>query len=314
MKKLFLTFSIFIISFFQLKAQTSAVELNRLLNNYFEIVRTEPYSLMPDKELYNEKNADILMDLLQGYYNDTLPKIRSKAYYLTYKSTYQSQNQNIRNRGVFNLVQGLKDQESGNVGNVALWLTNFKSDDFNSRSKDSLKAVLHYQKVYLDLILKLVGFVGLDDQKDFIKNNIENETYKTAKVKWAAHLALARMGVEDEINFCVDRVKQLPVNDDVVYELIPDLIYTRQMKAFDYIIKILHSEKKDCYSANPENPQKIMCGYRIMEFLALVIKDYPLETDETGDLIVDDYKEALKTVREWFIEKNGQFELIKNSF
>ncbi len=314
MEKLFLTFSIIIISFFQLKAQTSAVELNRLLTNYFEIVRTEPYSPMPDKELYNEKNADLLMDLLQDYYNDTLPKIRSKAYYLTYKLTYQSQNQNFRNRGVFHLVQGLKDQESGNVGNVALWLTNFESDDFNSRSKDSLKAVLHSQKVYLDLILKLVGFVGLDDQKDFIKSNIVNEIYKPAKVKWAAHLALARLGVEDEINFCVDKVKLLPVNDDVVYELIPDLIYTRQKKAFDYIIKILHSEKKDCFSANPENSQKIMCGYRVMEFLAPVIKDYPLETDETADLIVDDYKEALIIVRGWFIENNGQYELIKNSF
>ena len=85
---------------FHLKAQTSIVELNRLLTNYFEIVRTESYSPMPDKELYNEKNAELLMDLLYDYYNDTLSKIRSKAYYLTYKSTYQSQDQNIRNRGV----------------------------------------------------------------------------------------------------------------------------------------------------------------------------------------------------------------------
>jgi len=299
---------------FHLKAQTSIVELNRLLTNYFEIVRTESYSPMPDKELYNEKNAELLMDLLYDYYNDTLSKIRSKAYYLTYKSTYQSQDQNIRNRGVYNLIQGLKDEDSGNVGNVAKLITNFKSNDFNNRSKDSLKTILHTQKVYSDLILKLVGFAGLDEQKEYIKKNLNNGVYTSNKVKWAAHLTLARLGIEEEIEFCVDLVKKQPVNDDVVYELIPDLIYTRQKQALDFVLTILHSERKDCYSANPENPQKIMCGYRVMEFLGPVIKNFPLEIDNTGDLIVDNYKEALLIVRDWFIKENGTYEIISNTY
>lgn len=312
--------ALYILSFFilgynlQLKAQINNNELNQLLNSYFEIVRTEPYSPMPDKQLYNKKNATQLLDLLNNYYEDTIAKVRAKAYYLTYKSTYQSQNQKIRSSGVFNLVQGLKDEDSGNVGNVAKLITNYKSNDFDNRSKDSLKAVLHTQKVYSDLILKLVGFAGLDDQKEYIKKNLNNGVYTSNKVKWAAHLTLARLGITEEIEFCVDLVKKQPVNDDVVYELIPDLIYTRQKQALDYVLTILHSEKENCYSANPENPQKIMCGYRVMEFLAPVIKNFPLDVDNTGDLIVDNYKEALLIVRDWFIKENDQYEIISNTY
>ncbi|MGE0090741.1 MAG: hypothetical protein AB7S50_14810 [Bacteroidales bacterium] len=288
--------------------------ISEKLGSYMISVRIEQYNPNPDKELLNEKNAEKLLPLLESYYNDSLAKVRLQAYYLTYKTTYRNKDQQLRNVAVYNLVQALKDSDAGNAGNAADWITNFKTADFTSVSKDSLKAILHKPVSNYSKIIQLVAFAGITNEIDFLKESIANGTLKNPKNTWAAHLALARLGVESEIEYCVNKVKKQPVNDDVIYELVPDLIYTRQRKAFDYILTILQSTEKNCYSANPENPQKIECGYRIMEFLAPVIKNYPLETDSTGDLIIDDYENALITLRKWFIENKTTYVIITDTY
>lgn len=286
----------------------------KLLDDYMDIVRKEVYSSSPGKELYSKKNAGELLKLLNKYYSDTLAKVRSKAYYLTYKATYKSNDKELRNVSVFNLVQALKDEDSGNIGSAASWLTNFYSDDFNEASKDSLRIIMHKQSSYLDRIIKLVAFAGLNDQIEYLTKNLRNGNYRSSKVIWATHLALARLGVEEEIDFCVDLVKKQTVNDNVIYELVPDLVYIRHRKAIDYLIEILQDESKNCYSANPENPQRIACGYRVMEYLAPIIKDFPIEVDSTGDIIADDYENALKLTRKWFKEKSDNYIIIDNTF
>lgn len=291
----------------------SQTNVQNELEAYMEQIRTEEYANMPNREMYNEENATELLNLLGAYYTDSVPKVRLKAYYLTYKATKNISGAEKQD-AVLVLVNGLKDKDSGNVGSIASWLTVFKSEDFNEESKAALANILKSQVFYRDEITKLVAFVGLQSEVEFIKSGLSNGTFKTGSEKWAAHLALARLGVEEEIDFCLEMVQSQGVNDDVIYELVPDLIYTRQKKAFDYVIELLQSKAKNCMSGNPEDPRKIMCGYRIMEYLAPVIKDFPLETDSTGDLMVDDYQSALNELRTWFTEKQDSYEIIKNTF
>lgn len=311
-RKITLSFFL-IINSYLLVAQDEA-SVKNLLDDYMNIVRTEDYTSSPVKELYSEKNSAFLLNVLNGFYADTIAKVRSKAYYLTYKAAYKNSNQELRNLAVYNLVQALKDKDSGNVGSVADWLTNFYANDFDEKSRDSLKNILHKQTVYLDKIISLIGFIGITDQNDYLKNNIKNGIYSSHKVIWATHLALARMGDVEEIDFCIDRVKMQVINDDVVYELVPDLIYIRNKDATDYLLSILNDDTKSCYSSNPENQQKITCAYRVMEYLAPIIKDFPIQTDQTGDLMADDYTEALRIVREWFKVHAKDYELIRDVY
>jgi hypothetical protein len=55
-------------------------------------------------------------------------------------------------------------------------------------------------------------------------------------------------------------------------------------------------------AADAEKDARIVCGYRIMEQLAPVIAEYPLQLDEFGDLQTHDYPSALEHVREWFLK------------
>ena len=120
--------------------------------------------------------------------------------------------------------------------------------------------------------------------------------------RWTAQLALARLGDQEALATVLARAKQQPVNDDVVYELLPDLVYTRQKAAIDYLVTIVHSEEKNCQSADPEAEQRILCGYRVLELLAPVIQDFPLTVDASGDLAVRDYPKALEEARRWLKE------------
>jgi len=284
------------------------------LEAYMEQVRTEEYAKTPNKDLFSKRNAPKLLELVKVYYIDSLPKVRLKAYYLTYKAANEITEKEQKDNAVFVLVNALKDTDSGNVGSVVSWLTDYKKGNFNREAKDSLVSILRTQTFYRDEIIKLVAFVGLAHQVEFIKSNLNNGTYTTTKVKWAAHLALARFGIQENIDFCLDAVKKQGVNDDVIYELVPDLIYTRQKKSFDYVIELLHDKAKNCMSGNPEHAGRIMCGYRIMEYLAPVIKDFPLDVDETGDLEVDDYEKALKKLREWFTVHQSDYRIIRNTY
>ena len=56
------------------------------------------------------------------------------------------------------------------------------------------------------------------------------------------------------------------------------------------------------------------CGYRIMEYLAPVIKDFPLKTDASGDVITKDYEHALMQVREWLKNKGEHYVIETNTF
>jgi len=271
-----------------------------VIEQYMSQVREQEYVQMPDRSLFSEANATALLDAVEHYYTDSLPDVRLKAYYFTYKAVKSSADSTLRSRAVKSLVNALQDSNSGNVGSVAVWLTQFSKRDFNSQAKDSLVSALKRVPFYRDEILKLAGFVGLTDQIDFIKGNLIGGLYRTGKEKWAAYLALARMGDDEATAYCLGMVKQQGINDDVVYELVPDLIYTRQKKAVDYVIEILQDTEENCTSGNPEFGGRIMCGYRVMEYLAPVIVDFPLATDDYGDLMTDDYEAALQQLRVWF--------------
>ena len=157
-----------------------------------------------------------------------------------------------------------------------------------------------------DVIL-LAGFLNLSDALYPILD-IKNSKENNDKIlKWTCSLALARMGVTDEIHYVVDRVKTLELNDDVTETLLPDLVYVRKPYAFTYLTEILNSDKKLCTSTNPYNSNHINCAYRALEYITPVIRDFPLKTGPGGDLDTDNYPQALFTAREWFKENKNTY-------
>ena len=286
----------------------SQIHVKQDLDNYMQHSRTAKYTNMPDKRMYSKENAPELLQQVSKYYSDTLANIRSKAYYFTYKAGLNTTKDN-RIVAVNMLSKALKEPDSGNVGDIISWLTEFSADDFSKQAKDTLLNSMKHGRYHKSKIIKLLAFVGLTDQIPYLRKQLNTGNYTQTEIKWAAHLALARMGEENDINYCLNKVKQQGVNDDVIYELIPDLIYTKQRQTIDYVVELLHNEEENCTSGNPEYGGSIMCAYRIMELLAPVIKDFPLKTDSDDELLVDDYEEALTDLRKWFIVHANDYQI-----
>jgi hypothetical protein len=119
------------------------------------------------------------------------------------------------------------------------------------------------------------------------------------KRKWNLALALARMGDEKALNYCLEKVKKAPLDNSIVGYVFPDLLYTRQKAALDYCVEWVYSDEKHCRSANPDSPEAIPCAYRIIELLAPIIVDFPVKVDPAIGLESDNYPETLQLVRDW---------------
>ena len=278
---------------------TVATYLNAIRQNQHP---TTPKQLWQDAEQHNE-----VLSALQPYYTDTLPGVRAQAYFLTKQVGTNSQDPTIRQSAVSQLITGLQDENSGNIGRVHSYLTTFRPADFTAASRQTVADLLSQRPPHFSRLLKLVGSLGMTDQLATLQNLLPE---LSGRDRWAARLALARLGDQDALASVLARVKRYPVNDDVVYELLPDLVYTRQKEAIDYLVTIVQSDEKNCEPADPDASENILCGYRVLELLAPVIRDFPLTVDASGDLAVNDYPKALQQARQWLGE-NIDYQVIE---
>lgn len=275
---------------FQAQGQT------RALDRYMSAVHGGSYEAVPATLLETNQPMD-LFESLVPYQSDTVPRVRARAYYMLKAVGQGSSDASVRRQAVQQLVTGLGDQDSGIVGNAIEALSGFDVADFGQEEKGGIARFLRPDTPHLDQLLMLSGYLQIPQTREAADNIMV--TTVPYRVKWSAHLALARMGEQESIDYLLGKLRSAPVNDDFVYDFVPDLVYTRQPAIYEYLEGIIQSEETNCLSANPDASDRILCGYRVMEYLAPVIVDYPLPIDEFGELMVDDYAAALIEVRDW---------------
>ena len=281
-----------------------------LLKIYFAEIREAKNPSIPAQVLLPE-NAKGVLAALPVYQYDTLVMVRSKVYTMLQQVGGGVKQSTLRQTAVSHLVQGCKDKDSGNAGLSLDYLTTFRKDDFSPASKDSIRNLVSKKTAHFDQVLKLAGFLELTDLKETIRPY--TQAGNAQSIRWAALVSLSRMNDVSAINEVMKRVRKLPMNDDVVYKIFPDLVYTRNAEAIRYMVEAMQSDDKNCLSADAEREEPIPCGYRIMEQLAPVIEGYPLELDESGDIKTKDYTAALKKAREWFI-KHKDYRILRDRF
>ncbi len=298
-KKCLIVFFIFLSAYSVNGQQTKP--LSQLVKETMELRRQGNYwkGLSPFRKFIKDSSAAMIREF-EPYKNDSLENVRSLAYSAIAVSGQKSTDSLTRQIAVNILVGACTDKESALRKNIAGQLKNFRKPDFTPPVKQRLAGLLTMEQTYYRHTVKLIGFLDMKEQIPTLTQMIDSNKIGNRTLIWDFRLTLARLGVEDEINYCVSFVKSAGVNDKVMYNLFPDLAYINKKEAVDYMLDVLMSNSKDCYSPNPDNPVKIMCGYRVMEYLAPLIKNFPLEVDNDGELDIDDYEEGLQICRTWF--------------
>jgi len=280
------------------------------VTNYLEkYAKTKVSDYNQEQIIINNNQLGTLIKKLTPFYKDTISGIRQKAYYLTYKKA--SRSDELHASAISILINGCSDNDGGIIGQNLVYLKTFSLNDFDEKSIEQIKQKLTNHRVphYKDFVL-LAGFVGTG--KDILYQKLLDQNV-SGKVKWYVSLALARMGNAEQITNCLSKVKELPVNEDLLDNVIPDLIYMRQKEALDYCISILNSDEKLCHSLNPDNYESMNCGYRILEILVPIIVDIPVSLDATGNLNSNNLESLLTTVRQWMVSHH-QYQIKKDFF
>lgn len=273
------------------------------MKNYAKNGRTD---YKKEKEIIASTDTETLIEKLTPYLIDSAI-LRQKAYYLMYSSTMHSKK--CQTRVINILTKGCTDKDMGVVSQNIAFLKRFNKSDFDEQSLNLLTEKLQNSRVpyYKDYVL-LAGFLSIGRNilyQKFIDPNTNQ------KLKWNLSLALARMGNQENISYCMNKVKSLPINDNVVDYAVPDLVYMRQKESIDFCIAILNGEEKLCHSLNPDISESIHCGYRIIEILSPIIEGIPT-LNENLNLSSDDYEKKLVEVRQWFT--NNPNYTIQNSY
>ena len=292
-------FPLFFLFIFNSSLNASAGEVADYLRQYRESARTD---YVWETKIISEYSLDKLVAELDTFYADTLPLVREKAYYFTYKKGKQIPSGH-RTTAVTRLVKGLGDADGGLIGQVIGYLQAFDPADFNAESQAFISSRLRNTRMpHYGGLAQLAGFAGIGKE---VLYQLYLQSGLPVRTKWYIALALARMGQADAMDYCLKKIKKLPVNSELISYGLPDLIYTRQKQAIDYCVELLQSDKNLCRSPNPDISESISCAYGIMELLAPVIADFPVQTDVSGTLDTDDYPQALRTVRAWLSANTG---------
>lgn len=289
----------------------TAVCQQRPVDTYFSQLRSGKSPNIPS-EVLKPENAKTVLNALPVYAKDTVVIVRSKATLIARIVGVKSNLVAIRQQAVTQIIQAANDKSTGNAGAALNYLTEFRKTDFNKTHRDSLIVLFRRSPPYIDILSKLVGFLDIKELKNDLFALSQQNTLGR-KERWSAMLGLARMNETQAINDIMNRVKRMPVTDAVVYEVFPDLVYTRRPEAIAYLVEALNSDVKNCNSADAEQDSRIPCAYRVMEMLAPVIEGFPLKTDDSGDVVSNDYPAALQQARDWFV-KNSNYVVFKNSY
>jgi hypothetical protein len=288
----------------------AAQNVDEVLVRYFDDIKAEKYRSIPPS-LSNSKNSVHTLNALVPYLDDSIDVVRSTAYDISLRAGVSASKSSVSAIAVNQLIQGCRDFDSDNAGRALRYLTSFKKQDFTPSALDSIRSLFRDTPIYFDQLIKLIGFLDLKDLKEEIR--YYTQAGHSRQLQWAATIALARMGDAVALHEIISYAKKLPVSDVIVYEVFPDLVYTRQREAIDYVIEVMHHNAKNCTSVEAEREVPIVCGYRIIEQLAPAIEDYPLTVNEQGDVVTDDYENALTMVKQW-CKANKDYTILRDNY
>lgn len=184
-------------------------------------------------------------------------------------------------------------------------LKKFAVKDFSEDHKNKIsKSFANPDDVSKSLIL-FFGFLNIKNKLIALSAHYKRDKSYLQHI----NLALVRAGDPQKTEILYRNLLKLSINDDFVYEVLPLLIYTKQIKIYDWLLNVILSDDKNCHPADAEIPGNINCAYRIMEALAPNIIDFPIKTDKWGDLKTDNYSKTLKIVREWIEINQGNYKI-----
>ncbi|MCT4639841.1 MAG: hypothetical protein N4A72_19235 [Bacteroidales bacterium] len=308
MKKIYITVFILSISFL-----TSFAQNQRLIDDAITRIGNGELSFKSLNKIIKSADKTGIDNIIREC-SDTITERRVSAYILLKIVGKRTESGDVKQKCLKTFVNGLNDTDTEISTRCIRSVTEYDKVLINDDIITDLEDNTLNLRGNKSEIIRYFGYLGGERANRYLDKIAKEDTLLTNIDKWNIKLAKARCGDSEAANYCLTKVKRLSVNDDFIYEIVPDLIYTGNRQLIDYVADIMLSKEKSCSSANSEIDTKILCGYRIMEMLASVIVDFPVKIDDSGELDTDDYVSALKKCCNWIENKRDSYEILVDSY
>ena len=269
----------------QLKNTDLEKKLTKVLN---EIRNNKKENYLPSCESFYSYDPIILMNSIKQYSNDQNKQVRLFVQNIIYSVSILSNDLLIRKEAVDFLVNNCLDTEPLIWQQASQRLLKYRLFDFTNESKDKIRELLAQIPLRRETVL-IAGVAQLFDQTTIFKKIIAdsltigsflNSGKWYGTVRWASHLALARMGSKDDILFCINKVEK--ENDMVirVTRLLNDLAYIGQKEIVEILKKYIESNEK----LPPVKDNVEGTGYNqyAMDLMTKMIMNFPVEIKSVG--------------------------------
>jgi len=256
-------------------------------------------------------NFEVVEKTCLPYFLDTVPSIRIQAIrYLAITSLKSSDIEN-KKKSIDYLLQNCFDENSGVVNAAYNYVKQFEIEDFNDKAMNLLDSLILYGKYYRPDSYKIAACHNKNTVKILLKNKLSTVTSKPEI--WQLNLALCRIGDNQAKNYVLSVLKHVNINSEFIYNVVPDLIYTRQSDIYNFLFNIIKDPSYKCVSSNPDDEKLINCGYYLVELLAGEIDKFPLSVNDFGELKEPLTEKSLQEVRDWY-HSHPEFKIITNKY
>ena len=190
------------------------------------------------------------------------------------RTTLESGNLVLRQQTTYFLLKVVLHETEIQLHNEALnGLLNYSENDFSAETKAILAKIDIFQSPEL---IKITGVANIQSREKELHDIATTST--DPQLKWAATLALARMGDKQKLNAVIQGVKSEP---DIVQRsgrLFDDLAWTRQQETFNVLREYLHSQKHLPSTKDESIPGTLEAAYAARAFINH-IKNCPIKSE-----------------------------------
>ncbi|HEY0651847.1 MAG TPA: hypothetical protein VGD65_01925 [Chryseosolibacter sp.] len=216
------------------------------------------------------------------------------------------------------------DKENKSVGRIAVNLLTTKLEqgglnDYIIDRMDDLPSnfflEIHKQRIHAlaqkketahrDKMIDLLTLLNYEPGYTLAYTELQNPNLSKAKL-FKYHAVFAKRGHEPSIAWLTQQIEGRKVDQQALYGVVPHLLATRQKSLVQWVVDGLYESENLCSSSDD---RKGHCGVLILEQLAPVIKDFPIQADESG-LIAENDADALETAKAWF-KNNPNYSMVK---
>jgi hypothetical protein len=245
-----------------------------------------------------------LVKLAQSYESHPSFMVRINMRWFVSKTLLYLPESNINQKDKYTLfVLLVFDDDLGESGSAYTRLSYIsRLEHYDDSMKEMIRQGFREHEKTRERIL-LVGLAGLTDLiPDLQKIVDENPDYtkrmdRWVSPQWYAHCALARLGVEESIQHCVDMVESVESVDERLIFHMKHIAYIRQPEGIRLIAKYLNMDSREEYVG--DDVMRLKHAERALHFLTTTMDDFPVEIRTPGAY----WDERIQIAREYMADE-----------